>query len=265
MISQEERLDYLIEVLMKEDSKYAALEIPQEYAQKAQLLRSLMNVRPPRPISQEFLKVQDEYLQEAVRSRGICDAEALPSVKLDERIALWQGDITTLKVGAIVNAANSQLRGCFAPCHSCIDNFIHTFAGVQLRLECDALMNAQGYAEPTGKAKITKAYNLPCDYVLHTVGPIIRGDVTEEERKLLASCYHSCLEVAAAHNIESIAFCCISTGVFCFPNQLAAEIAVETVTEFLKKNTSIKKVVFNVFKEEDLKIYEKLLAATPLK
>lgn len=260
MIKQEERLDYLIDVLIKEDEQYATLEIPQGYMGKERLLRSLMNVRSPRPISEQFLKVQDEYLKEALQSCGICDAAKLPAVKVDERIALWQGDITTLKIGAIVNAANSQLRGCFVPSHSCIDNCIHSFAGIQLRLDCDTLMNAQGYEEPTGKAKITKAYNLPCEYVLHTVGPIVHSKVTAVEKDLLANCYKSCLELAVAHQIESIAFCCISTGVFCFPNELAAEIAVGVVREFLKANQTLKKVVFNVFKDEDLKIYESLLS-----
>ena len=174
---------------------------------------------------------------------------------------LWQGDITRLKCGAIVNAANSGMTGCYIPCHACIDNCIHTFAGVQLRQDCAALMAEQGHEEPTGQAKITKAYNLPCDYVLHTVGPIVSGRVTREDERLLASCYRSCLELAEKNSVRSIAFCCISTGVFHFPNERAAEIAVETVRRYKVETGSKIKVVFNVFKDLDKTIYERLLGA----
>ena len=153
------------------------------------------------------------------------------------------------------------MTGCYIPCHACIDNCIHTFAGVQLRQDCAALMAEQGHEEPTGQAKITKAYNLPCDYVLHTVGPIVSGRVTREDERLLASCYRSCLELAEKNSVRSIAFCCISTGVFCFPNEDAAEIAVQTVKEFLQTPTTIKKVIFNVFKDLDKEIYTRLLTA----
>lgn len=176
-----------------------------------------------------------------------------------DNLYLWQGDITTLKCGAIVNAANSQLLGCFCPCHGCIDNAIHTFAGIQLRLACAERMKQQGHEEETGKAKITPAYNLPCNYVFHTVGPIVKGCVTKGDENLLASCYRSCLELAERNRINSIAFCCISTGEFHFPNGRAAEIAMQTVTEFMAQKQSEMKVIFNVFKDLDYEIYKKLL------
>ena len=223
------------------------------------LLRSLMNVRLPKPISGEFLKIQDEYLTERNRERGITDLKDLKPVESDTRLYIWQGDITTLKCDAIVNACNAQMLGCFSPMHACIDNFIHTYAGVQLRLEMNDIMMKQGHEEETGRAKITSGYNLPAEYILHTVGPIIQWSVTKEEEALLASCYRECLKLAADQGVESIAFCCISTGVFRFPQQRAAEIAVATVKEFMKKDDNVKKVVFNVFKEEDLRIYKDLL------
>ena len=188
---------------------------------------------------------------------GITDAADL--MPLQPGLYLWQGDITTLKCDAIVNAANSDMTGCYCPNHSCIDNAIHTYAGVQLRLACAEIIDRQGHPEPTGQAKITAAFDLPCRYVLHTVGPIINGRVTKADKELLSSCYRSCLELAAEKGLESVAFCCISTGEFHFPNQLAAEIAVQTVKEFLQTPTSIKKVIFNVFKDMDKKIYERLL------
>ena len=174
-------------------------------------------------------------------------------------IQLWQGDITTLRCDAIVNAANSGMTGCYVPCHACIDNCIHTYAGVQLRLECARLMNEQGHLEGTGRAKITPAYNLPCRYVIHTVGPIASDTVTKNEKELLSSCYRSCLELAEKYSAESIAFCCISTGEFHFPNDKAAEIAVQTVREYKKQENSKIEVIFNVFKDIDLKIYQDLL------
>ena len=212
-----------------------------------------MNIRPPLPIGEDFLTVQDAYLREETAQKGVTDITKLKPV--EPGIYLWQGDITTLKCGAVVNAANSGLTGCYVPCHGCIDNAIHTFAGVRLRLACDEIMKKQGYEEPTGQAKITPAYNLPCDYVLHTVGPIINGGVTEKDRELLASCYRSCLELAQENKIGSVAFCCISTGEFHFPNEEAAEIAVKTVKQY-RGDTE---VIFNVFKYEDYKIYRELL------
>lgn len=256
---QKERRIWLIRELQREMPQYQDIRIPVTEEEQWNLLRSLFNVRPPYPASQEFLKVQDEYLSELVRSRGIVDAESLPASELDPRITLWQGDITTLRCDAIVNAANSALLGCWQPCHSCIDNMIHSLSGVQLRIKCNEIMQAQGHEEETGTAKITPAYNLPCKYVLHTVGPIISGPLRKEDCDLLAGCYQSCLELAAGNNVRSVAFCCISTGVFHFPQQRAAEIAVETVRQFLETDSSIDRVIFNVFTDRDLTIYQKLL------
>lgn len=256
---QEERRIWLIRELQREMPQYQDIRIPVTEEEQWNLLRSLFNVRPPYPASQEFLKVQDEYLSELVRSRGIVDAESLPASELDPRITLWQGDITTLRCDAIVNAANSALLGCWQPCHSCIDNMIHSLSGVQLRIKCNEIIQEQGHEEETGTAKITPAYNLPCKYVLHTVGPIISGPLRKEDCDLLAGCYQSCLELAAGNNVRSVAFCCISTGVFHFPQQRAAEIAVETVRQFLETDSSIDRVIFNVFTDRDLAIYQKLL------
>ena len=256
---QKERRIWLIRELQREMPQYQDIRIPVTEEEQWNLLRSLFNVRPPYPASQEFLKVQDEYLSELVRSRGIVDAESLPASELDPRITLWQGDITTLRCDAIVNAANSALLGCWQPCHSCIDNMIHSLSGVQLRIKCNEIMQAQGHEEETGTAKITPAYNLPCKYVLHTVGPIISGPLRKEDCDLLADCYQSCLELAAGNNVRSVAFCCISTGVFHFPQQRAAEIAVETVKQFLETDSSIDRVIFNVFTDRDLAIYQRLL------
>ena len=256
---QEERRIWLIRELQREMPQYQDIRIPVTEEEQWNLLRSLFNVRPPYPASQEFLKVQDEYLSELVRSRGIVDAESLPASELDPRITLWQGDITTLRCDAIVNAANSALLGCWQPCHSCIDNMIHSLSGVQLRIKCNEIIQEQGHEEETGTAKITPAYNLPCKYVLHTVGPIISGPLRKEDCDLLAGCYQSCLELAAGNNVRSVAFCCISTGVFHFPQQRAAEIAVETVRQFLETDSSIDRVIFNVFTDRDLAIYQRLL------
>lgn len=256
---QEERRIWLIRELQREMPQYQDIRIPVTEEEQWNLLRSLFNVRPPYPASQEFLKVQDEYLSELVRSRGIVDAESLPVSELDPRITLWQGDITTLRCDAIVNAANSALLGCWQPCHSCIDNMIHSLSGVQLRIKCNEIIQEQRHEEETGTAKITPAYNLPCKYVLHTVGPIISGPLRKEDCDLLAGCYQSCLELAAGNNVRSVAFCCISTGVFHFPQQRAAEIAVETVRQFLETDSSIDWVIFNVFTDRDLAIYQKLL------
>lgn len=256
-MKQEDRLNYLIRYLLQEKEEYQEISVPTELADQKRLLRSLMNVRLPAPVHSEFLKIQDEYLQEEAAARGITRIETLSPVS--EGIHLWQGDITTLNCDAIVNAANSQMLGCFIPCHGCIDNAIHSAAGIQLRLECARIMAQQRTEEPTGKAKITKSYNLPCRYVLHTVGPIIRGTVTSEDCQLLAGCYRSCLELAAAHDLKSIAFCCISTGEFHFPNELAAEIAVQTVRDFQKDSQNHMEVIFNVFKDSDYEIYKRLL------
>ena len=255
--TQEQRLDFLIRCLLNEKEEYRDIEVPADKREKQRLLRSLMNVRPPVPASDEFLKVQDAYLQERLEDRGVTKLEDLTPVQ--PGLYLWQGDITTLAVDAIVNAANSQMLGCFVPCHGCIDNAIHTYAGVQLRLECAKLMTAQGKEEPTGKAKITKAYNLPCRYVLHTVGPIIYGAVTKTDQELLTGCYRSCLDLATAHGLRRVAFCCISTGEFHFPGKLAAEISIQTVKTWQQQNPNQIEVIFNVFKDSDYKIYKRLL------
>lgn len=240
-MTQEQRRIWLIRELLKEQKEYAGVEIPAQEQEQKRLLRSLCNVRPPRPVSSEFLEVQDAYLQEETRRKGIVRPEDTREMR--KGIRLWQGDITRLAADAIVNAANSQMLGCFVPCHGCIDNAIHTAAGLQLRLECARIMGQQGREEPTGRAKITKAYNLPCRYVLHTVGPIIYGSVTAEDRQLLASCYRSCLELAKRYDLENVAFCCISTGEFRFPNELAAEIAVSTAEEFLREEEGRMEVI----------------------
>ena len=258
-MNQIEKRLFLIQSLLNERPSCQKRIIPTDSERQKILLRGLMNVRRPASIGSDFLHVQDEYLKGETAAKGVTDIADLTPIQ--PGLYLWQGDITTLKCDAIVNAANSGMTGCYIPNHRCIDNAIHTYAGVELRLACEELMEQQGYPEPTGQAKITPAFNLPCRYVLHTVGPIISGRVTQEDADLLASCYRSCLELAAGNSLESVAFCCISTGEFHFPNELAAEIAVQTVKEFLKKQTSVKKVIFNVFKDLDKAIYEKLLRA----
>ena len=256
-MNQSEKRLFLIQSLLKENQEYRDMNIPAEPERQRQLLRGLMNIRAPKRIGADFLRMQDEYLQSETAAKGITDIADLTPIQ--QGLYIWQGDITTLKCDAIVNAANSSMTGCYIPNHRCIDNAIHTFAGVELRLACEEMMEQQGHPEPTGQAKITPAFNLPCRYVLHTVGPIIGGRVTKEDKELLASCYRSCLELAAENGLESVAFCCISTGEFHFPNEQAAQIAVETVKQFMNRKTSVKKVIFNVFKDLDKAIYEKLL------
>ena len=258
-MTQAQRRLFLIQSLLKEKTEYRDIAIPAEPESQRQLLRGLMNIRAPQSVGAEFLKTQDAYLQGETAAKGITDIADLTPIQ--PGLYLWQGDITTLKCDAIVNAANSGMTGCYVPNHRCIDNAIHTYAGVELRLACEELMEQQGYLEPTGQAKITPAFNLPCRYVLHTVGPITNGRVTQRDRELLASCYRSCLELAAENDLESIAFCCISTGVFHFPNEQAAQIAVETVKQLMNRKTSVKKVIFNVFKDLDKDIYARLLGA----
>jgi O-acetyl-ADP-ribose deacetylase (regulator of RNase III) len=259
-MTKEEQLNFLITKLRSEEPSYFNAVVPDNYEEQRGLLRALMNVRPPRQIDAEFLRVQDEFLTAEVHEKGIVDADELPPIEKDDRICLWRGDITTLAADAIVNAANDQLLGCFVPCHHCIDNAIHSAAGIQLRLKCDEIMKKQKFAEPTGSAKITGAYNLPCKYVLHTVGPIISGSVTEYQCEQLADCYRSCLKLAEQNRLNSIAFCCISTGEFAFPRRKAAEIAVKTVYDFLNTHSNyIGKVIFNVFTGEDFATYKDLL------
>lgn len=256
-MNQSERRNYLIDSLLEEKKEYKKILLPQSAGEQKALLRSLMNVRMAAPISEVFLQIQDEYLKEETKKKGITDIRVLKPV--EEGIYLWQGDITTLKCDAIVNAANSGMTGCYQPCHNCIDNCIHTYAGIQLRNACAKIMEKQGYEEPTGRAKITPAFNLPCKYVLHTVGPIVQGHLTEEHEELLASCYRSCLELADENDVKSMAFCCISTGVFMFPNERAAEIAVQTVRDYRREKNSGIEVIFNVWKDVDYEIYRELL------
>ena len=240
------------EKMVRENSSYSLIRLNMDEAVVPESFGE-------RAISNDFLKIQDEYLTERNIERGITDVDTLAPVKSDSRLYIWQGNITTLKCDAIVNACNSQMLGCFSPMHACIDNFIHTYAGMELRLKMHEIMAKQGHEEETGKAKITSGYNLPTKYILHTVGPIIQWKVTKEDEDLLASCYTECLKLAADTGVESIAFCCLSTGVFRFPQQRAAEIATSTVKQYLNKDSRIKKVIFNVFKDEDLKIYSGLL------
>lgn len=252
------QLDYLLNYLIEE--RHEDIEIPNGDGDKRNLLRALMNVRPAAPIDDEFIEVQDEFLTNETLSKNPVSPEDIRESR--GRLMLWKGDITRLKVDAIVNAANSKLLGCFIPLHNCIDNVIHSSSGVQLRLECDRIMKAQNSDEGVGKAKITGAYNLPSRYVIHTVGPAISyGSKPDElDCKKLASCYSSCLQIAGEYDLESIAFCCISTGVFNFPQVKAAEIAVETVDEYLRNNeTSLNHVIFDTFTDEDYMIYKNLL------
>ncbi|MDO5408178.1 MAG: protein-ADP-ribose hydrolase [Eubacteriales bacterium] len=260
-MNRKEQIQFLNEILLSEMIEYkswAAGFSKDEFSQR-RLLRSLMNVRPPMPLLSDFLDVQDMLLSAEREEKGIVDVECLSRIAEDPRLILWRGDITRLRADAIVNAGNSALLGCFYPCHGCIDNAIHSAAGLQLRDECSHIMRLQGYPEPNGQAKLTKGYNLPAKYVLHTVGPIVQQRLTQNDCLELASCYKSCLELATEHHLQTVAFCCISTGEFHFPNQEAAEIAVETVTKFLQRKTSVRKVIFNVFKDIDEKIYQELL------
>lgn len=266
-MTQDERIDYMLDVLLNESDDYRKIDI--KNSDKRRLLRSLMNIRMPKAVTKEFLDVQDEFLKQEEYEKGIIDVNTIPSVKDDlgadfensDKISVWQGDITRLRADAIVNAANSGMIGCFVPCHRCIDNAIHSAAGIQLRLECYRYMEKQrevfgcGYEEPTGSSVITNGYNLPCKYVIHTVGPIISSRLTKNDRKLLESCYTSCIETAEKNGLESIAFCCISTGEFRFPKKEAADIAIKTVISYLKKHSKIKKVIFDVFSDEDKNIY----------
>lgn len=223
------------------------------------ILRGLMNLRPPVPADPALLALQDRLLQGELAEKAVTKAGDLSPCPRHPRLVLWRGDITTLEAGAIVNAANSALLGCFLPCHRCIDNAIHSAAGIQLRLACHALMEAQGHDEPPGGAKLTPGYNLPARYVLHTVGPKVKGTLTQTHRDQLAGCYRSCLDLARDQGISSVAFCCISTGVYGFPREAAAAIAVETVLEGLDRAPEIERVIFNVFEEKDYDIYHRLL------
>ena len=269
---QAEKSSYLLRRLIEESTQFQDISIPQDEYERQRLIRSLMNIRMPKPISNDLFTKQDEYLQELLKEKGIVEWLEIPTVKeaygstmpFADKISIWQGDITRLKVGAIVNAANARLLGCFVPCHGCIDNAIHTAAGMQLRMECHEIMNKRrkqfgnDYEEPVGTATLTKAYNLPCDYVIHTVGPIVYNRVTDNLRRDLQNCYKNVLKCCVKHKIHTVAFCCISTGEFHFPNDEAAEIARKTTVDFLQTESGagMERVIFNVFKDEDKEIYE---------
>ena len=258
-MTQAERRRYLIAALLKERPPYSNIELPPDEQQLSVLLRSLFNIRMPLPVTDEFLSVQNAYWREETKQKGINSIEDLVPIQND--LYLWRGDITTLQCDGIVNAANSRLLGCFCPNHGCIDNAIHTYAGVQLRLACAEWMKKQGRKEEPGQAKMTSAFNLPCRFILHTVGPVIHSGVSKRDKELLASCYHSCLVLAEKNGLKSIAFCCISTGEFCFLNEKAAKIAIQTVQKYKAQTNSKMKVIFNVFKELDFNIYRNLLQA----
>lgn len=262
-MNQLKKITYLNSILLDEMPAYQpeAAQFPRDKQNQRRLLRSFMNVRPALPLRQDYLAIQDDLLSEEREEKGVVNVETLPVIAANPQLVLWQGDITRLNADAIVNAANSGLTGCYCPCHGCIDNAIHSAAGSQLRDECSRIMAQQGHEEPTGQAKITRGYNLPCKYVLHTVGPIIRGPLRQTDCDLLASCYRSCLELAVQHNLQSVAFCCISTGEFHFPAERAAEIAVQTVQDVLSTTQTEIKVIFNVFQESDKAIYRRLLGA----
>lgn len=274
MKKQRDRLDFLLEQMKKDSGQYADIVLPDRYEEKRAMLRTFMNIRMPRLISEEILSVQDAFLSEEAKEKGIVEWQDIPTIQeqygschvFADKLSVWQGDITRLKVGAIVNAANSQMLGCFVPCHRCIDNAIHSAAGMQLREECSHIMNqkrirfGKGYEEPTGTAAITKGYNLPSDYVIHTVGPVVYQGLTKKMCMDLKNCYNSVLECALKHSIRSVAFCCISTGEFRFPNDEAAKIAIETVSHFLEQySDKFDRIIFNVFKELDRELYERYL------
>jgi len=257
LMNQEQRRITMIHMLLNEREQFRNIDVPENEQEQRRLLRSLLNIRPASPAKEDFLKIQDTYLREEINRKGIVDIRDL--VPFRNGLYLWQGDITTLRCDAIVNAANSGMTGCYQPCHNCIDNCIHTYAGIQLRNICAEIMDRQGSEEPVGRAKITPAYNLPCRYVIHTVGPTVEAELSAEKEMQLASCYRSCLELADENEVKSIAFCCISTGVFRFPNKRAAEIAVETVRWYKEKTNSEIEVIFNVWKDIDSAIYRDIL------
>lgn len=272
--SQEERVDFLLEKFKEDSVQYRELEVEDDYENKRKALRSLMNIRMPRKMAEDIVKVQDEFLSIEATEKGIVTLSEIKTIEeqygsshpFSNKISIWQGDITRLSVGAIVNAANSQMLGCFVPCHRCIDNAIHSAAGIELREECNHKMNqkriqyGKTYEEPVGQAMLTKGYNLPAQYVIHTVGPIVSFRLTKELRQDLRKCYESVLKCCIDNGIRSVAFCCISTGEFRFPNKEAAHIAVDTVTKLLEKHgEQFDRVIFNVFKDLDLQLYEECL------
>ncbi|MCM1050296.1 MAG: protein-ADP-ribose hydrolase [Clostridiales bacterium] len=269
-----DKIDLLLDKLKADSEEYKNLEIPQSIDEKKRIIRSLMNIRMPRSASEELLSLQDAYLKQELQDKGVVGIADIPTVKEQygsvfhgaDRISLWQGDITRLAIGAIVNAANSQMMGCFVPCHRCIDNAIHSAAGIQLREECSHIMNKRRiqyggqYEEPVGTVTLTKGHNLPCEYVIHTVGPIVYGGLNDSLCQDLRNCYENVLMCCAENKIKSVAFCCISTGEFHFPNEKAAKIATDTVIHFLENDSAkcIERVIFNVFKDYDKEIYEEI-------
>ncbi len=269
-MTQNERLNLLVEEFKEDSVQYRNLETPGDTEGKKRILRSLMNIRMPKMMSASVLRVQDEYLQGRIRENGIVSLNEIPTIAENgsrhafaDKLSIWQGDITRLAVDAIVNAANSQMLGCFVPMHTCIDNCIHTFAGIQLRAECDRQMKklraeyGPDYEQPTAIPMLTDGYNLPAKKVVHIVGPIVQGRLTKDLEQDLADCYKNTLDLCLENGLKSAAFCCISTGVFHFPNKRAAEIAVKTVTEWLKAHPlALERVIFNVFKDEDKAYYE---------
>lgn len=272
--TQQDRLNYLLQEFKNDSKQYKDLEVEDNYESKRMALRSLMNIRMPKEMAEDVMKVQDEFLALEAEEKGIVAVSDIRTVKeqygsrhlYGEKLSVWQGDITRLAVDAIVNAANSQMLGCFVPCHRCIDNAIHSAAGIELRAECNHKMNQKRiqygsrYEEPTGQAMLTKGYNLPAKYVIHTVGPIVGYRLTEQLRQDLRNCYESVLKCCVENEIRSVAFCCISTGEFHFPNEEAAKIAVETVTSVLHDfESKFDRIVFNVFKDLDKQYYEELL------
>ena len=272
--TQEDRLDYLLEEFKKDSLWYKDLEVGEDYQEKRRALRSLMNIRMPGAMDPEVLEVQDDFLRKEAVEKGIVTLEEIPTAArqygsrrpFGDKISVWQGDITRLQVGAIVNAANSQMLGCFHPCHGCIDNAIHSAAGIELREACSQYMEhrkvqyGKEYEEPTGRAVLTEGYNLPAEYVIHTVGPIVYGSLTEKLKEDLRNCYKNILKCCVEHGIRSVAFCCISTGEFHFPNDEAARIAVAEVRKYLEKHQEdFDRVIFNVFKDVDRELYEDLV------
>ena len=272
--TQEDRLDYLLEEFKKDSLWYKDLEVGEDYQEKRRALRSLMNIRMPGAMDPEVLEVQDDFLRKEAVEKGIVTLEEIPTAvrqygslrPFGDKISVWQGDITRLQVGAIVNAANSQMLGCFHPCHGCIDNAIHSAAGIELREACSQYMEhrkvqyGKDYEEPTGRAVLTEGYNLPAEYVIHTVGPIVYGNLTEKLKEDLRNCYKNILKCCVEHGIRSVAFCCISTGEFHFPNDEAARIAVAEVRKYLEKHQEdFDRVIFNVFKDVDRELYEDLV------
>ena len=266
-----EKLEYLIEYLLKESGRKIEDYVHRD---KKTLYRALVNIREPKPISEEYLKIEDEYLQEELKKQEITNIEDIQSIEEKYKksrvtnsdiICLWRGDITKLKIDAIVNESNSKGIGCFIPNHKCVDNQINTFAGVRLRLDCDELMKPLNYHLETGKAIITDGYNLPSKYVIHTVGPVVELEVTDENETGLANCYINSLELAIQNNIRTIAFPCISTGIFDFPNVAASRIAIKTVDEFISKSKDkFDKVVFDLWTDDDMEVYEQNIKKTTI-